>query len=427
MMKQRKTNLLLLGLLILFSAGTLAVKLTEHKETAQDAPERAYYLTAYDNPEDLLAVQVTNETGTLTIVHHEDTWFTDTPFPGVEPDEEAVAQLFETASRIRVSSPIEGAKPEDEQFGLTAPAAKILVEDLNGGGISFLVGNLTPDGSAFYVCAAGGSEVCTLPAGTGDRFLGDICGYLDLRVFGDIDPGEVTKISVSDPDGAGYELTAAGKGEITGTRYYSLTSPVRIPVALSGIRDIFSALEQVRAAEVLEGQPVKEKDLLYELSLTQENKDPQVYRIGYAKDRTLCIENTSAGLTNLVDELPAFLAYDAAAVLGGKLLSLNAADVLSVGLSAGGETVTYDFETEGTDAGLMEDLNRIPVAMTDNSAGASQEALRCIIKTKREEEELELVFFERGNRQYGVSVNGICAFECARSALQPLLDRMGGT
>ena len=107
MRKTGKTNLLRCLFLVLFSAGTLALKLTENreKEKEEDTSRKVYYLTAYDGPEDLQAVQVGNDSGTLTVVHVEDDWITDTELPGTNADEEACERLFETAARIRVSRP----------------------------------------------------------------------------------------------------------------------------------------------------------------------------------------------------------------------------------------------------------------------------------------------------------------------------------
>ena len=428
MRKTGKTNLLLCLFLVLFSAGTLALKLTENreKEKEEDTSRKVYYLTAYDGPEDLQAVQVGNDSGTLTVVHVEDDWITDTELPGTNADEEACERLFETAARIRVSRPIEGAVPEDEQFGLTVPSANVFVQDKGEQGIRFLIGRETPDGSGYYVCASGGKEVCTIPGNLCEAFLGDVQKYLDLRVFADIEPSRITKLSVSDPEGKRFELAAAGKGQITGERYYSLSWPVRIPVPLSEIREMFESIKAVRKSDVLEGMHVTEEELLYELSITQEGEDERSWRIGYMPGRRLCIEDESAGQTCQIGELPAWLAFDAAGILGGSLLSLNASDVMKVTLEADGKTAAYDFSGKDADPGVIDELNQIPIVINTHDFGNGKETLRCSIKTNREEEELELVFYEAGDRQAEISVNGRSIFLCNASYLKPLTDRIAG-
>ena len=51
----RKTLVVLLILFVVFTAGTILVKRSGEKE-APEAPEVAYYLTAYESAEDVLAV-----------------------------------------------------------------------------------------------------------------------------------------------------------------------------------------------------------------------------------------------------------------------------------------------------------------------------------------------------------------------------------
>ena len=426
MKRKNRTDLILLACVILFSAGTLWLARPGEKETDPAAQKKAYYLTAYETPEDLLAVQITNETGKLTIVHHENMYITDTDLPGIEPDEETVSELFLAASRIRVGDPLEGADPKDGQFGLTEPASDIFVEDLEEKGIRFLIGNRTPDQSACYVCVPGGEEVYTLPAGISDLFLGDVSRYLDLRVFGDIDPASVTQIAVSDQKGQRFEISASGEGQITGAKYYSLTYPAAMPVALSRIREMFFAsIEQLRAVSVSDGIPVGKE--LCELSLKTEAEE-KIYRIGYTKDGQSGIWDTSSGFVSLVSELPEWLFYDAGGVLGGNLLSLNAANIAQITLEAGGKTAQYVFAADKAHPQLIGNLNRIPIAVTDGGSTANgKEILRCLISMRTQEQDLELVFYETGDRQCEISVNGKHLFTCAVSSLQPLLDQIAGS
>ena len=120
----RKTLAVLLILFVVFTAGTILVRRSGEKE-APEAPEVAYYLTAYESAEDVLAVVVENETGELTIIHNNGTWFTDTSLPGIEPDPDAVSELFSAVSRIRMNGRVDGADALDPQFGLVSPAATI--------------------------------------------------------------------------------------------------------------------------------------------------------------------------------------------------------------------------------------------------------------------------------------------------------------
>ena len=74
---KRKTDLVLLGITFLFLAGTYLLYKSMPREPAQE-PARVYYLTACEDPSQLLAVQVSNASGTLTMVHDRDMYITDT-------------------------------------------------------------------------------------------------------------------------------------------------------------------------------------------------------------------------------------------------------------------------------------------------------------------------------------------------------------
>lgn len=446
----RKTMAVLLLLFVGFTAGTILVRMGEKKEAVQ-APEVAYYLTAYDSGEDILAVVLENETGSLTIVHSDDTWLTDTQMPGIEPDIQETSQLFEAVSTIRMNSKVEGADPSDPQFGLDSPAATILVEDQSENGIQFLVGSMTPDGKAYYACASGGTEVFTLSESYGQAFLGDVTQYLDLRVLAGTDLSKVNAVSVVDAGGKEirFSLAATGAGNVTGMKYYSLTEPVEIPMAASLTREnVFSPMEEMRAVKVTQGEIPDTEDLSTAgmiLMLALEDGTTSAYTIGSEPDQSLTsVTDISTGVTYLVpsDQLT-WIYADTAQLLGGKLLSLSAGTTEAITLEAAGGKVDYELAGSGTqlavtangeemDAAdfttrILENLNRISVqTIQQGSSEKAEEVLRCTILTGKGVKTTQLVFEAVSDRKCHVSVNGKEAFECDRSSLQPLIEAAAG-
>ena len=440
----RKTLVVLLILFVVFTAGTILVKRSGEKE-APEAPEVAYYLTAYESAEDVLAVVVENETGNLTIIHSNGTWFTDTSLPGIEPDPDAVSELFSAVSRIRMNGRVDGADASDPQFGLVSPAATIFVEDQSENGIHFLVGNRTPDQKAFYVCASGGTEVFTLSESYAQPFLGDVTQYLDLKVLTGMDPAKLTQIGVSDAAGVRFSLKATGTGNVTGMKYYSLQQPVRIPLGASLFREnILSPMEQMRAVSVLAPpETVTEKEAVKVLTLESEDGSTETFLIGETAEGLTGVTDTQTGVVYLVPpEQLSWMDADAVRLLGGKLLSLNAGETEQIVLEADGNRIVYDLSGSGQNlsvkangqemdnaefsAHILDSLNRITIqgiekeGMTDNG-----EVLRCTILTGKGEEKTELVFDEVSDRKCRVSVNQTEAFECDRSSLQPLIEAAG--
>ncbi|MBO7709766.1 MAG: DUF4340 domain-containing protein [Lachnospiraceae bacterium] len=441
----RKTLAVLLILFVVFTAGTIWVRHSEKKEAPQ-APEVAYYLTAFDSAEDVLAVVVENGTGSLTIVHSGDAWFTDTSLPGIEPDHDAVTELFSAVSRIRMNGRVEGANASDPQFGLTSPAATIFVEDQSENGVQFLVGDLTPDGKAYYVCASGGSEVFTLNAGYGQAFLGDVTQYLDLGVLAGTDPAKLTRILVSDAEGIRFSLKATGTGNVTGMKYYSLEQPVVIPLAAALFREnILSPMEEMRAETVSASpDPVSEEDAVKVLTLESEDGSTGTYLIRETTEGLMAVTDAGTGAVYMVpQEQLSWMDADAARLLGGKLLSLNAGETDQIVLEADGKRVVYDLSGSGQNlrvradgldvdnadfyAKILDSLNRITIqGIQEKDRTVGGEVLRCTILTGKGEEKTELVFDEVSDRKCHVSVNQTEAFECDRSSLQPLIDAAGG-
>jgi len=482
----RKTMVWLLLLFAGFTVGTIVVRMSTEKETAP-AANIAWYLTAYEDADDILAVALENETGSLTIVHTGDTWITDTQMPGVEPDLQAVSQLFEAVSTIRMNGKVEGANPADPQFGLDTPAATVLVEDQTESAIQFQVGSLTPDGSAYYACATGGTEVFTLSDAYGQAFLGDVTQYLDLRVLAGKDLSGVTAVTVSDAarDRTLFSLSSTGRGNVTGMKYYSLTEPVRIPMAASLCREnVFSPMEEMRAVTVTQGKVPAASGLTEEgqvqtvLTLAMEDGSTAAYLIGETGQKQAAdlkeepdgrVEQTltekpdekqSGGsepeqqLTDVTDlstgvtyhvpsAMLAWLDQDAAQLLGGKLLSLNTGSLDRITLESQGKKIDYELtgsgsllavkaggeEVDASDfaARILDSLNRISVRMIQSgSQGKAEEVLRCTILTGKGEETTVLVFEETDDRRCHVSVNGKETFECDRSSLQPLIEAAAG-
>ena len=440
----RRTMWILLVLAVFFSAGTLLLRGTEKKD--EPVPERkAYYLTAYDGWEDILAVVVENTTGSLTIVHSSDIWFTDTELPDIEPDQEAARGLFETVSRIRVGDPPEGADAKDPQFGLTEPAAKILVEDTKENGIRFLIGGKTPGGEARYVCADGGKEVYTLPADYDEAFLGSIMQYLDMRLPAGKDLSKMRSISVSDGNSVRFRLEKSGSSSLTGLNYYSLKEPVDLPVAASLFRENISGpLEAMRAVNVLE-QTKAPGDAERILSVEDEDGNVYEYRIGTAKDGNVPVYSVSDSRSYQVpEEFVLWTDTDAAGVLGGKLLSVNGGALSVISLEAGENRTDFEITGSGTDlhvkengaeksyqifsSEILDSLNRITIEGIDGSkeTEASEEVLRCTILMGKGERKISLAFFETEDRKCLISVNGINAFRCDLSSVQPLVEAAAG-
>lgn len=433
----RKTVVILLILLASFSAGTF--RLRQKEEIPEDEPERVYYLTAYESPEDLLAIQVANSSGTLTIVHHSGIWFTDTDMEGIEPDEKAAEALFEKAARIRVGGPVEGADPQDAQFGLTDPSCTILVEDVKEGGIRFLAGAPTPDGKARYVCADGGREVFTLSADYEEAFQGDIRQYLDLSVLSGLDVTQMSSLTVSDEQGIRFRFEETGSGRITGMKYYSLTDPVRLPAAAAVLREqVLEPLQAMRGETALRAGSAKEEKDSLTVSVEDEAGKEHVFLVGEAEGGIVPVTAASKGITYLVpgEEL-AWLNGDLASLLGGKLLSLNAGELEEIRLMSAGESTVYEITGSGsqrivTENGkeiafsdftsrVLDPLNRIPIRMTeDKDTATGEEVLRCTILSGKEEGETELVFYEVQDRTCLICVNGKEAFLCDRSSIRPL-------
>ena len=426
---KRKTDLVLLGLTFLFLAGTYLLYKSMPREQAQE-PERVYYLTACEDPSQLLAVQVSNASGTLTMVHDRDMYITDTSMPGIRADEAAVQELFEAVYRLRAGDPIEGADPKDSQFGLTSPAATVLIENTDESGIQFLVGNLTPDGQSYYICTAGGGEVYTLPARMREFFLEDIRRYLDLRVFDGIDASYVTGICVLDEVGVRYELEAEGSSDVTGARYFTLTQPAVLPVPLSAMNSgIFASLEETEALDVQSAADgMDEAGSRTEAVIRLAGGEELRYRAGQDEDGSWWIWDLSNERILKVEQLPDWMKADAAGILGGKLLSLDAAAVSQIDLTTEEGSTGFTPDEADSWTRLLEKLDHITIeALQNGRTDTGEEVLRCTIHRKGGRADTKLVFLKTENRKCIICVNTRAAFTCALSSVDPIISESTGT
>ena len=136
-------------------------------------PETVYYFANYDSAEDILAVQIDNPEGNVTLISSDGTYYAYLGETEVQPAEDAAGKLFSAIFKLPLISYLAGASSKDSQYGLEEPLAEVYIQNKAGDAFMFYIGRASPSRSAYYVCLAGDDRVFLMSAEKAELFLSD--------------------------------------------------------------------------------------------------------------------------------------------------------------------------------------------------------------------------------------------------------------
>lgn len=404
----------------------------------EDAPETEgrCYFTNYASPENLLAISVENNQGSIVLARVNGGYQALGNFP-VQGDEAEIADFFAQVCCLPLSHLVEGASASDGQYGLTEPQAEVLIQDGEQGGVLFYLGGPVPGGKGYYACLSGDDRVFVLENVYAQLFLSNVERFLDLRPYPSLDGPAIAELS-------GIELlrgsetvcclrqAAAINGE---TVYFSMEFPWRLLLGAEPVKNaLLTPLRQLRGIRILEGDtaavPMSES---FRLSF----RDGSVITVLTGPRDGEYTAVTAEGSGVVLQVPSASLAFmDAAAedILGGVLLKLNLNDIQSLTLnqrtyeiqsSAGQPQIIRDGQT--FDAAVFQNtvlpaLNHISIGGSWDGTAANEELLRLRIVSSVTEETIQLVFCRLDERRCAVEINGQPAVWCDLAAVSVLLD-----
>ncbi len=438
------TNRHLCGLGIILAglvAGCVGMGLTG-KDASEETKEKQIYLTAYTDPEQLLAVEVTNRTGDITVAYANQMYYIDYRVDGVTANVRRVSELLVQSCALPLEKEIEGAAADDAQYGLTDPQAQVLIEDTQEKGTMFQIGSQTPSGDSYYVGVTGSQEVYTMKAETAEMFLGRVTQFLDLSLFPEYEDAYPAQVQLTRGDETVFRMKQSGEGQTGSIPYYQLEEPCTLPISVSNSQaQMIGYLADASGLDIVDGDAaaygLDEPDA--ELTLTGADESQYTVEFKNGGDNTVYAMREGENVIYTVSkETVAFIDSKASDLLGGRLFDLNMNSLSRIELEAGGKTVSYEISGSGdgmkitvngeeTDRtgfrnSVIEPLNDITLREEDSGEALKGEPiLTCRISMKKMTESVEVSFFDAGDRKCRIAVDGNSVFVGDLSAVEALM------
>lgn len=429
--------------LVICIAATAGLLLTG-RDAPEDGRQSIYYFTNYAAPELLAAASVENETGSIVLAQSNGKYYAMTDDISGS-DGAAVAAFFEAACHISLSQALEGVSSLDAQYGLTAPRAEITLQDVNGGGLVFRLGNVTPDEAGVYACLTGDERVFIMEHAQAGLYLSNINQFLDLTLYPSLDDSAVktlAEIEVCRDGKTRYRLRQVYANEDGSTVYYAMAAPWKLLLGANQAKaNLLTPLRQLKGVSVSKLTSAQSGLAVSSdwFRLTWQDGSSTTVLVGNRTEETTPVMAAGSGRVVYVPTASlSFMDADAIEIIGKNLLSLNINDLDTLTLNGRHYAVrtengAVNIERDGAvyDAAAFQNtifaaLNRISIqGPYTEEAPAGEVLLHIEIATHIASETIDLAFYRLDGRKCAVSVNGQMAVWCDLAAVRQLLNEAG--
>ncbi len=178
----RATPKKILMLALVFAVSSAAVAWLNQADGDQPAESKTtYYFANYDSADDILAVQIENEGGNVTLISSEGAYYADLGETESVPAEAQIRELFSKIYKLPLLSYLADAVSSDPQYGLGEPLAEVYIQNQAGDAFMFHIGRASPSRNAHYVCLAGDDRVFLMSREYSELFLSDPKQYVNSQ------------------------------------------------------------------------------------------------------------------------------------------------------------------------------------------------------------------------------------------------------
>ena len=360
MSRKNKTLIAALGVLILLVGGYYGSTVWKKKKADTDSQPYTPPLKLGNLESSALA---TVETGGLILDKKGDAWVLrsingEVPPPGIVLDQSVTSNMTYYMGSLYVDRVVE-EEPEDLSiYGLSNPSARAYVSDTEGNKVEYILGDMTPSLTAYYVMEAGDPKVYSVSSYYADfiklsldkirdKSLFPGFGFADIVSFSLLTPQTHLEVSLK-PDGVKPYLA-------TSFSTHLITSPFILPRGADGqkLNDLLAPLSALAIEDFIDDDPASlssyglDKPSTISLQTTDSSID---LRIGDRVDDKI--------YAKLADAPGVFTLKNLDIVLNAKpfdlmdkfalLVNIEMVDLLVI--SGGERTLRAEFQGKGDDA-----------------------------------------------------------------------------
>lgn len=438
-MRQPKKRMLALGLLTVVCFVATALLKFWHPEQVQEKQE-LYMLTSYQDYRQVVVAQIVQRGQELTLGNvNGETLIVggEQKLPANQPE---ILKFFQSIYALPLEERLAEASLGDlAEYGLDEPSAVVTLADINDGGVSFSLGNQTPDQKYYYCSVDGAGDIYLMAADQAELFLRPLEQFYDLSLYPSLAGEELSKLTEVELLADGEICWHLGREEADGADFI-LLEPVELRVSQEHLEQtLLEELKVLQGSHLVEVDPadlspygldVPRKVLRlqiagseYQVLLGSESEEG-VYAM--ALDRKLVVSLKTEGL--------GFLDSGYMEICGSQLMDYNIHRVVSLNFES--EEVFLPCElaveenqvharVEGTELeeeaflAFFEKLNLLSMG-----GGYEGEAGALLLRltyglTGGDSQVYE--FYELEDRQCAVAVNGRLLFWCYRSQVEELI------
>ncbi|MGI6031513.1 MAG: DUF4340 domain-containing protein [Eubacteriales bacterium] len=240
MSKSKKLLPILCGVLVLLIAATVWV--ITYKPEGEEPKAVATQFLKYDNVDDIVLVDVSNQTGNYTLANGGEGKAVVKDVADTMVNQESARSFFTNCQLIYAVSTVKEGVPEEElaQYGLTEPQATVTLLDANKEGIQFMIGNQSADGENYYMYVTGLDNVYLMDGEFANVFFQSQEAFLQLIFYpslADENVKEIERIQLTQPEGQGYTLERTHVSEVVDLIYFDMTAPVTITTSRENVEE----------------------------------------------------------------------------------------------------------------------------------------------------------------------------------------------
>jgi len=205
------------------------------------------------------------ETSRVTLEKKDEVWEVvyyeeGIPPAGIALDQQRVLSMTYSLANVWTELLVE-EEPEDISiFGLDEPSSRLVVTDVSGGKVEYILGNLTPSRLSYYVMQEGDPAVYSVASYVGEYLQLDL-DYLRQRyIIPYIVPEELVRLIIESP---AHRIEVNLRPESLPLHLaslysaYILTAPYQLPRAVSndGLSNLLSALASLGVMDFIDDNP----------------------------------------------------------------------------------------------------------------------------------------------------------------------------
>jgi hypothetical protein len=263
MSKRIKTLVATLGVLALLGGGYCVLAIWENRKAASEEP------SYYSPPAELGNLDSTElikiEANGITLEKNNEIWeltYLERGIPpgGIELDQMQIRLLAFPLATVWVESIVDDEPEDISVYGLDNPSTRTVITDSAGRKAEYILGDMTPSRTSYYVMEKGDPKVYTISVQTADVMRVSLDSIRNRNLFPSFELSELTELRITS---AGRRIEIHPR-EISLHPYLAalfsthvLTSPYKLPRGVSGeeLNSLIAPLKRLLIADFIDDTP----------------------------------------------------------------------------------------------------------------------------------------------------------------------------